>query len=168
MFQYFKTGVAAAARSAAMEAANHSKNSAMEAENHVKHGACSKSLMSRGNQTAIVVICLIFGLGAVISAQIPTPEIKINVDDKGVAVGTYYVSFYKRNSCDYSGTISFDFYLSYNGKRVSDYYHMSFCISGRHGKNAITWPNAVPKGHEKYVTVQLGKEPPQKDRRDDS
>ena len=41
--------VAAATGSAAMEAANHSKNIAMEAENHVQHGANSISRMSRAD-----------------------------------------------------------------------------------------------------------------------
>ena len=47
MIFLLNTIVAAAARSAAMEAANHSKNSAMEADTISKHGARSKSQMSR-------------------------------------------------------------------------------------------------------------------------
>ena len=46
---YFKTSVAAAARSAAMEAVNHLKNSAMEADTILKHGRNPKSQMSRVN-----------------------------------------------------------------------------------------------------------------------
>ena len=49
MIQYVRTGVAAAARSAAMEAVNHSKNSAMEADTISKHGHRSKSHRSRVN-----------------------------------------------------------------------------------------------------------------------
>jgi len=115
-----------------------------------------------------IIICLIFGFCSIIlSQEIPTPEIKINKDDNGIPDGTYYASFYKTTSCNNTGTIEFDFYLSYKGKRVSDYYHMRFCVSGRHGTNAVAWPDVIPKGHEKYVTVQLGKEKAKKDRRDD-
>lgn len=62
----------------------------------------------------------------------------------------------------------FDWYLSYNGKRVSDYYSSTiFCRQVETRNNLYTWPNSVPSGHEKYVTVQFGKEKPKKDRRDD-
>jgi hypothetical protein len=100
-------------------------------------------------------------------AQIPTPEIKVHVDASGAPDGTYYVSFYKTTSCNDTGTIDVTYYLSYKGKRVSDYYYMSFCVSSPHGKNSVAWPDEVPKGYEKYVTVQLGKEKEKKDRRDD-
>jgi len=111
--------------------------------------------------TGLLISC--FNL---VAQEIPTPKIEINKDKFDNPDGTYYVSFYKTTSCNATGTIEFDFYLSYKGKRVSDHYHMRFCVSGRHGTNAITWPDEVPKGHERYVTVQLGREPAKKDHRD--
>ena len=49
-----------------LEAANQIKNSAVEAENHVKHGACSKSLMSRGNflirKSCFALLVLLFNI----------------------------------------------------------------------------------------------------------
>jgi len=51
--------VAAAARSAAMEAVNHSKNSAMEADTISKHGRNSKSHTSRYNFFRIACFALL-------------------------------------------------------------------------------------------------------------
>jgi hypothetical protein len=56
-------------------------------------------------------------------------------------------------------------YLSYKGKRISDYYRTSVGY-GNKSATAMAWPDVVPKGNEKYVTAQLGKEPAKKDRRD--
>jgi hypothetical protein len=99
-------------------------------------------------------------------------SIKINVDSKGVPDGTFTVEF--KNGHNESETITF--YLSYSGKRVSDYYanrvpagYGDMIYGWRYGEliiNAIPWPNTVPKGNEKYVTVQLGREI-HRDRRDD-
>lgn len=70
---------------------------------------------------------------------------------------------------------SFEWYLSYKGKRVSDYYKSVFlresvfadAITWSQSVKVWAWPDEVPVGHEKYVTVQLGREPRVKDRRDD-
>jgi hypothetical protein len=62
---------------------------------------------------------------------------------------------------------NFTWYLSYSGNRVSDYYYSTATSMSAFTKTAIAWPGKVPKGHEKYVTAQLGKEPAKKDRRDD-
>lgn len=63
---------------------------------------------------------------------------------------------------------SFKFYLSYKGKRVSDYKMANSNYQYRFTCMCYTWPNSVPQGHEKYVSVQIGEEPRKKDRRDDS
>jgi hypothetical protein len=97
-------------------------------------------------------------------------SITVNVDSKGVPDGTFAVEFRNGNSEGENIT----FYLSYSGKRISDYYNNR--VPGGYGDriygwhdgvltlNLLPWPNTVPKGNEKYVTLQLGRE---KDRRDD-
>lgn len=62
---------------------------------------------------------------------------------------------------------SFEYYLTYNGKRVSDYQTANSNYKYYFTSKCYTWPNAVPKGYENYVTVQLGREPAKKDSRDD-
>lgn len=62
---------------------------------------------------------------------------------------------------------SFEYYLSYKGKRVSDYKKANSNYQHYFTSKCYTWPDAVPKGYEKYVTVQIGREPVKKDRRDD-
>ena len=62
---------------------------------------------------------------------------------------------------------SFEYYLSYKGKRVSDYKKANSNYQHYFTSKCYTWPDAVPKGYEKYVTVQIGREPQKKDRRDD-
>ena len=64
-------------------------------------------------------------------------------------------------------TYSFEWHLSYRGKRVSDYYTESLRCRKTTSRTVYIWPNSVPAGYEKYVTVQLGREPRKKDRRDD-
>ena len=64
-------------------------------------------------------------------------------------------------------TYSFEWYLSYKGKRVSDYYTESLRCRKTASRTVYIWPNSVPAGYENYVTVQLGREPRKKDRRDD-
>lgn len=61
----------------------------------------------------------------------------------------------------------FVWYLSYKGKRVSDYCYSSSNGHWRFSKKHRAWPDEVPIGKEKYVTVQLGKEPARQDYRDD-
>lgn len=62
---------------------------------------------------------------------------------------------------------SFVWYLSYKDKRVSDYFTSSSNGGRQFWRVGFAWPGEVPKGHEKYVSAQIGKEPRQKDRRDD-
>lgn len=64
----------------------------------------------------------------------------------------------------------FEWYLSYKGKRVSDYFSSSVsCRKKKTVSNIFAWPKSVPIGDEKYVTIQLGKEKSREahDRRDD-
>lgn len=83
--------------------------------------------------------------------------------------GSYKVELFNANynSPSTHATYSFEWYLSYKGKRVSDYYKsaMACRISKEH--IAWVWPNEVPQGYERFVTVQLGKQPQKRDRRDD-
>lgn len=84
------------------------------------------------------------------------------------------VTFKNGNSSNYdtSGEVvtnSFDWYFSYKGKRISDYYTDAARCGRTVSHTAYFWPGTVPAGYEKYVTVQLGREKPKpkKDRRDD-
>ena len=122
-------------------------------------------------------MCLILGLGVLAYAQQYrgiSSSIKSNVDAKGKV--SYSVSFIN-TIVEQQNVI---WYLSYKGKRVSDYFNT--LVGGRHVKltetggigaanggasqTVFAWPGEVPKEHEMYVTVQLGKEPEKKDRRD--
>ncbi len=94
------------------------------------------------------------------------------VDVVGITLqseGAYAVTFFNNNSNDYGCRTSynFDWYLSYKGKRVSDYFNSSVRCRKQKQETVYAWPGDVPKGYEKYVTVQFGKETPKKDRRDD-
>lgn len=84
------------------------------------------------------------------------------------------VTFKNGNESNYntSGevkTYSFDWYFSYKGKRISDYYTDAARCGKTVSHTAHFWPGEVPAGYEKYITVQLGREqkPIKKDRRDD-
>lgn len=89
--------------------------------------------------------------------------------------GSYMITFYNTNYNDpydgvsYRTSYSFEWYLSYKGSRVSDYYSSTIRCRTEEAKNVYAWPGKVPQGHEKYVTIQFGKEPRKikKDRRDD-
>ncbi len=82
------------------------------------------------------------------------------------------VTFRNTNSSNYNSTgvkmtYYFEWYLSYKGKRISDYYSdaIRFGQTGTH--NVYFWPDEVPKGNEKYITVQFKEETQHTDRRDD-
>lgn len=62
---------------------------------------------------------------------------------------------------------SFKFYLSYQGKRVSDYQQANSNYKYTFTCKCYAWPGKIPNGHEKYVSVQIGNEPRKKDPRDD-
>lgn len=89
--------------------------------------------------------------------------------------GMYLVNFYNNNYNDpydgssYQTSYNFTWYLSYKGKRVSDYFDTTIRCRKSGEKTVYAWPGDVPKGYEKYVTVQFGREQKQivKDRRDD-
>lgn len=96
-------------------------------------------------------------------------EITPNKDDKGIIDDSYTVKF-RDNTIRYLGDDhpnNFTWYLSYKGKKVSDYYYSTATSMRVFSVIAFVWPNVVPKGNEKYVTAQLGKELLKKDRRDD-
>lgn len=72
--------------------------------------------------------------------------------------GTYSVSLFNSNYSD-SGVIttySFTWYLSYKGKRISDYNKTSLRCRRSTTINAYAWPESVPTPYRKYVTVQFG------------
>ena len=63
---------------------------------------------------------------------------------------------------------SFKYYLTYKGKRVSDYKSANSNYKYQFTCTCYAWPGSVPAGHEKYVSVHIGGEPKKTDRRDDS
>ena len=95
--------------------------------------------------------------------------------EKGIAVQSTTVNsdksitatFYNRNMDYYSEENNkkykyiyvFKWYLSYKGKRVSDYYTEEIRCQQTASRTVYIWPDEVPSGNEKYVTVQLGLEP---------
>lgn len=81
-----------------------------------------------------------------------------------------YTVVLKNNNTNAEGEIKsycFDWYLSYKGKRVSDYFQETIRCGKTATKQVYCWPGEVPTGYEQYVTVQLGREPMKRDRRDD-
>ena len=76
------------------------------------------------------------------------------------------------NTCDDSeiATYTFEWYLSFKGKRISDYYSSAVRCNKSETKTVYFWPDTVKARQEKYITVQLGREPQKpvkKDPRDD-
>ncbi len=64
-------------------------------------------------------------------------------------------------------TYTFEWYLSFKGKRISDYYSAAVRCNKTATQTVYFWPDTVKKGQEKYITVQLGRKGKKKDRRDD-
>ena len=62
---------------------------------------------------------------------------------------------------------SFEWYLSYKGERVSDYYQETVRCGQSSSRTVYAWPGEVPAGNERYVTAQLGRQPAKRDPRDD-
>lgn len=62
---------------------------------------------------------------------------------------------------------SFEWYLSYKGERVSDYYQETVRCGQSTSRTVYAWPGEVPAGNERYVTAQLGRQPAKRDPRDD-
>lgn len=87
------------------------------------------------------------------------------------ADGSYNVTFYNSNNDGYQYneyiTYSFDWYLSYKGKRCSDYYKSAIRERKSGIKQVFVWPGSIPKGNERYVTVQFRSGLEEKDYRDD-
>lgn len=85
--------------------------------------------------------------------------------------GKYTVSFRDNSNprlSDHNST-AFTWYLSYRGKRVSDYFFSNSSGRWNFSQAVFPWPDEIPAGCEKYVTAQIGREPTatSKDRRDD-
>lgn len=64
-------------------------------------------------------------------------------------------------------TYTLEWYLSFKGKRISDYYSAAVRCNKTATQTVYFWPDTVKKGQEKYITVQLGRKGKKKDRRDD-
>ena len=84
------------------------------------------------------------------------------------------VTFKNENHSNYNSTGTyetyvFEWYLSYKGKRISDYYSDAIRCDKEGSHTVYFWPGEVSNGNEKYVTVQFRQEDSviQKDRRDD-
>ena len=84
--------------------------------------------------------------------------------DKSVTITLYNSNSNRDNE---RNTYTFEWYLSYKGKRVSDYFDEAIRCKHTASRTVYIWPGEVPNGNEKYVTVQLGHEPRKKDPRDD-
>lgn len=131
----------------------------------------------------IVLLCNCLSVNAQAYKQINISSVEHNTHSsfKGINVdsiqlqrdGSYSIELYNTNYDDpydgvsYKTSYSFEWYLSLCGKRVSDYYKSTIRCRKTEIKRVYAWPGKVPKGQEKYVTVQFGREPIQKDRRDD-
>lgn len=111
----------------------------------------------------VIAIFAVFALYA--QSDVSVSKIERNTD------GSYKVSFVDNSNVylsDHNET-AFIWYLSYKGKRVSDYFHSNSNGYRSFWKAGFAWPDEVPVGHEKYVTAQIGKESESihKDSRDD-
>lgn len=105
------------------------------------------------------------------------PEYVTVSSQEGISVGpitlnqdaSYSVVLYNNNRGNQGEITSYNFewYLSYKGKRVSDYYQETIRCGKSTSRTVYAWPGEVPAGNERYVTVQLGREPIKRDRRDD-
>lgn len=84
--------------------------------------------------------------------------------DKTISVTFMNTNYNQENE---RNTYTFEWYLSYKGNRVSDYYSEAIRCRRTASRTVQFWPGEVPNGYEKYITVQLGREPRKKDPRDD-
>lgn len=130
--------------------------------------------------TLLIVTYFCVNINAQSAFQVPrfvSPEYVTCESSSGIVVlsikpqenGSYTVVLNNTNSNRPPEIITYHFtwYLSFQGKRVSDYFHSSIRCGNSNSCNVYCWPNQVPKGNEKYVTIQFGKEEATKDRRDD-
>lgn len=130
----------------------------------------------------LIVFMLLVGTSAA-NAQVYhtlniVPDEEVTIDsEKGIVVQSTTVNADKSitvtllntnaNGDNTRDTYIFEWYLSYKGKRVSDYYSESIRCKRTASRTVYIWPGEVPNGNEKYVSVQLGREPRKRDPRDD-
>lgn len=131
----------------------------------------------------LIIVFMIGGMCGVTYSQaykVPNfvePEYVTISSKEGISVSSvtlkqdnsYEVILYNNNRGT-SGNITsynFEWYLSYKGERVSDYYQETIRCWQSSSRTVYAWPGKVPAGNEKYVTVQLGREPMKRDPRDD-
>ena len=76
------------------------------------------------------------------------------------ADGSYSIELFNTNHNNGNEivTYAFEWYLSYKGKRISDYYKSAIRTRKSEQKTVWAWPDEVPRGNERHVTVQFGKE----------
>ena len=86
-----------------------------------------------------------------------------------MSTGQYSVTFFNNNEqpVSYRTFNCFYWYLSYKGKRVSEYVMSTDGCRLSKQETIWAWPDEVPSGHEKYVSVQFGRETVKRDSRDD-
>jgi hypothetical protein len=142
-----------------------------------------KSMESHKRTIFIITLSILFySLSTPLKAQywIPNfvePEYVTISSTQGITVnsitpnhnGSYSVNIGNSNRGN-QGEItsySFEWYLSYKGERVSDYFQETIRCGQTSSRTVYCWPGEVPSGNERYVTVQLGREPARRDRRDD-
>ena len=93
-------------------------------------------------------------------------QAQIKPEGDGFNITLFNSNYNDRN--DYT-TYTFKWYLCYKGKRVSDYHQERIKCRDFENKVVYAWPGEVPRGYEKYVSIQFGEEPrkiEKKDRRD--
>lgn len=133
---------------------------------------------------ALVLIILVLGIGiltaksqAYVTPRFIEPDYVTISSTQGISIGSIttnsnnsYTVTLVNNNRNEQGEINsycFEWYLSYKGNRVSDYYQETIRCGQSASRTVYAWPDEVPIGNEKYVTVQLGRQPAKKDRRDD-
>lgn len=68
------------------------------------------------------------------------------------------VVFKNANRCNEPeiATYAFQYYLSYRGQRVSDYFNAAVRCSRSESYTVNFWPDTIPAGNESYISVQFG------------
>jgi len=119
----------------------------------------------------------IIGRSAYQTINVVGPEYKTVKSTKGIVVqqaslnsdDSITVVLKNSNRCNVPeiATYTFEWYLSFKGKRISDYFTASVRCDQSEKQTVYFWPDTVKPGQEKYITVQLGRKAKKKDRRDD-
>ena len=120
----------------------------------------------------LLFMCLIFLFATSVSAQsgIVVRNIFVNVESGGISYMVTFADTSTRYLSNPNWANEFVWFLSYRGRRVSDYFSSVATSNQRFTVRAVAWPGEVPRGHERYVTAQLGRERTAnrpRDRRDD-